>query len=298
MLKPAPSPLRARIAGYVALTKPRIIELLLITTVPTMVVANQGIPSGWLILNTIIGGAFAAGGANAINMYVDRDIDALMERTKNRPLVTGLIKPRNGLIFAIGLEIVAFVWLWYWVNLLTAALGVAACLFYVFVYTLWLKRTSKSNIVIGGAAGAVPVLIGWTAVTDSLSWAPIVLFAVMFYWTPPHFWALAIKYKDDYAAADVPMLPSVVSLHKTATRILLYTLLLWGLTLVFSPVAGMGALYLGSAIVLGAAFTWFAVKLLREPNAKAAMKVFTYSITYITLLFGAMAVDVLVRNAR
>ncbi|WP_421121925.1 heme o synthase [Aquihabitans daechungensis] len=297
-MKPAPSPLRARVAGYVALTKPRIIELLLITTVPTMVVANQGIPSGWLILNTIIGGAFAAGGANAINMYVDRDIDALMERTKNRPLVTGLIKPRNGLIFAIGLEIVAFVWLWYWVNLLTAALGVAACLFYVFVYTLWLKRTSKSNIVIGGAAGAVPVLIGWTAVTNSLSWAPIVLFAVMFYWTPPHFWALAIKYKDDYAAADVPMLPSVVSLHKTATRILLYTLLLWGLTLVFGPVADMGALYLVSAIVLGAAFTWFAVKLLRDPNAKSAMKVFTYSITYITLLFGAMAVDVLVRNAR
>lgn len=298
MLKPAPSPLRARLAGYVALTKPRIIELLLITTVPTMVVANQGIPSGWLILNTIIGGAFAAGGANAINMYVDRDIDALMERTRNRPLVTGLIKPRNGLIFAIGLEIVAFFWLWYWVNLLTAALGVAACLFYVFVYTLWLKRTSKSNIVIGGAAGAVPVLIGWTAVTDSLSWAPIVLFAVMFYWTPPHFWALAIKYKDDYSAADVPMLPSVVSLHKTALRILLYTLLLWGLTLVFSPVADMGLIYLVSAVALGAAFTWFAVKLLREPNAKAAMKVFTYSITYITLLFGAMAVDVLVRNAR
>ena len=298
MLKPAPSPLRARLAGYVALTKPRIIELLLITTVPTMVVAAQGIPSGWLILNTIIGGAFAAGGANAINMYVDRDIDALMERTKNRPLVTGLIKPRNGLIFAIGLEIVAFVWLWYWVNLLTAALGVAACLFYVFVYTLWLKRTSKSNIVIGGAAGAVPVLIGWTAVTNSLSWAPVVLFAVMFYWTPPHFWALAIKYKDDYAAADVPMLPSVVSLHKTATRILLYTVVLWGLTLVFSPVAGMGNLYLGSAIVLGGFFTWFAVKLLRAPDAKAAMKVFTYSITYITLLFGAMAVDVLVRNAR
>jgi protoheme IX farnesyltransferase len=298
VLKPAPSPLRARLAGYVALTKPRIIELLLITTVPTMVVANQGIPSGWLILNTIIGGAFAAGGANAINMYVDRDIDAVMERTKNRPLVTGLIKPRNGLIFAIGLEVVAFFWLWYWVNLLTAALGVAACLFYVFVYTLWLKRTSKSNIVIGGAAGAVPVLIGWTAVTNSLSWAPVVLFAVMFYWTPPHFWALAVKYKDDYAAADVPMLPSVTSLHKTAVRILLYTLLLWGLTLVFSPVADMGLIYLASAIVLGAAFTWFAVKLLREPNAKTAMKVFTYSITYITLLFGAMAVDVLVRNAR
>jgi len=298
VLKPAPSPLRARLAGYVALTKPRIIELLLITTVPTMVVANQGIPSGWLILNTIIGGAFAAGGANAINMYVDRDIDALMERTKNRPLVTGLIKPRNGLIFAIGLEVVAFAWLTTWVNLLTAALGVAACLFYVFVYTLWLKRTSKSNIVIGGAAGAVPVLIGWTAVTDSLSWAPIVLFTVMFFWTPPHFWALAIKYKDDYAAADVPMLPSVVSLHKTAVQILLYTVLLTGLTLVFGPVADMGALYMVSALVLGGAFTWFAVKLLREPDAKHAMKVFTYSITYITLLFGAMAVDVLVRNAR
>jgi len=297
VLKPAPSPLRARLAGYLALTKPRIIELLLITTVPTMVVADQGIPSGWLMLNTIIGGAFAAGGANAINMFVDRDIDALMERTKNRPLVTGLISPRAGLTFAIALEIVAFFWLWYWVNLLTAVLGVAACLFYVFVYTLWLKRTSKSNIVIGGAAGAVPVLIGWSSVTNSLGWAPIVLFAVMFYWTPPHFWALAIKYKDDYASADVPMLPSVVSLHATAMRILMYTLVLWGLTLVFSPVAGMGAIYFVAAVVLGAIFTAMAVALLRDPTTKAAMKLFTYSITYITLLFGAMALDVLVRNA-
>ena len=297
MLKPASHPLRTRVAGYVALTKPRIIELLLITTVPTMVVAEQGMPSGWLILNTIVGGAFAAGGANAINMYVDRDIDALMERTKNRPLVTGVMSPRAALTFAIGLEVVAFAWLWAWVNLLTAALGVAACLFYVFVYTLWLKRTSKSNIVIGGAAGAVPVLIGWTAVTDSLDWAPIVLFAVMFYWTPPHFWALAIKYRDDYATADVPMLPSVSSMRTTAIRILVYTVLLWGLTLLFSPVAGMGAVYLVAAIVLGGAFTWFAVKLLMEPSTKTAMKVFTYSITYITLLFGAMAVDVLVRNS-
>ena len=297
MLKPATHPLRTRIAGYVALTKPRIIELLLITTVPTMVVAAEGIPSGWLILNTIIGGALAAGGANAINMVVDRDIDALMERTKNRPLVTGVMTPRAALTFAIALEVVAFAWLWTWVNLLTAVLGVAACLFYVFVYTLWLKRTSKSNIVIGGAAGAVPVLIGWTAVTDSLDWAPIVLFAVMFYWTPPHFWALAIKYREDYATADVPMLPSVTSVRTTALRILLYTVLLWGLTLVFSPVAGMGALYLGAAIVLGAAFTWYAVRLLRDPSTKTAMRVFTYSITYVTLLFGAMAVDVLVRNA-
>ena len=298
MLQQAPSTLRARVAGYVALTKPRIIELLLITTVPTQVVAAHGMPSGWLILETVLGGAFAAGGANAINMYVDRDIDAVMDRTKDRPLVTGLIKPRAALTFAIGLEVVAFFWLWGLVNLLSAVLGVAACLFYVFIYTLWLKRTSSHNIVIGGAAGAVPVLIGWSSVTNSLGWAPIVLFAVIFYWTPPHFWALAVKYKDDYASADVPMLPSVVSLRTTAIRILGYTILLWVLTLVFSPVAGMGHIYLGSAIVLGAVFTWLAVKLLQDPTTKRAMQVFSYSITYITLLFGAMAVDQLVRNAR
>ncbi|MCU1358698.1 MAG: Protoheme farnesyltransferase [Acidimicrobiales bacterium] len=298
MLQQAPSTLRARVAGYVALTKPRIIELLLITTVPTQVVAAHGMPSGWLILETVLGGAFAAGGANAINMYVDRDIDAVMDRTKDRPLVTGLIKPRAALTFAIGLEVVAFFWLWGLVNLLSAVLGVAACLFYVFIYTLWLKRTSSHNIVIGGAAGAVPVLIGWSSVTNSLGWAPIVLFAVIFYWTPPHFWALAVKYKDDYASADVPMLPSVVSLRTTAIRILGYTIFLWALTLVFSPVAGMGHIYLGSAIVLGAVFTWLAAKLLQDPTTKRAMQVFSYSITYITLLFGAMAVDQLVRNAR
>src|SRR3954470_17468060 len=174
---------RSRAAAYLALTKPRIIELLLITTLPTMVVAQRGMPSGWLILNTIIGGALAAGGANAINMYVDRDIDALLERTKKRPPLPGLIAPRAALAFAVSLEVVAFAWLWAWVNLLSAVLGVAACLFYVFVYTLWLKRTSTRNIVIGGAAGAVPVLIGWSSVTNSLGWAPIVLFAVIFYWT-------------------------------------------------------------------------------------------------------------------
>jgi protoheme IX farnesyltransferase len=295
VLKPAPHPLRTRLAGYVALTKPRIIELLLITTVPTMVVAEQGMPSLLLIVNTVIGGTLAAGGANAINMYVDRDIDALMERTKGRPLVTGVVTPRAALTFAIGLEVVAFLWLWAFVNLLSAVLAVSACLFYVFVYTLWLKRTSKSNIVIGGAAGAAPVLIGWSAVTNSLDWAPIVLFAVIFYWTPPHFWALAIKYKDDYATAEVPMLPSVVSLRTTATRILLYTLLLWALTLLFGPVAEMGAVYLVAAVVLGAIFTGMAVKLRQDPTTALAMRVFTYSITYITLLFGAMALDVLVR---
>ena len=297
MLQQAPSPLRVRVAGYVALTKPRIIELLLITTVPTMVVAQRGMPSGWLILNTVLGGTLAAGGANAINMYVDRDIDKIMERTKGRPLVTGVMTPRAALTFAIAIEVLAFAYLWYWVNLLSAVLGVSACLFYVFIYTLWLKRTSTHNIVIGGAAGAAPVLIGWSAVTNSLSWAPIVLFAVMFYWTPPHFWALAIKYKDDYASVDVPMLPSVVSLKKTASRIVIYTVILWALTLVFSPVADMGNLYLGAAIVLGGVFTAMTVKLYRNPTTKLAMKVFTYSITYVTLLFGAMALDQLVHRA-
>ncbi len=296
MLQPADVPLRAKVAGYVALTKPRIIELLLVTTVPTMVVAEGGIPPLWLIVVTVIGGTFAAGGANAINMYVDRDIDALMDRTRDRPLVTGVVTPRGALAFAVGLEVLAFAMLWAWVNMLTAVLAVAACLFYVFVYTLWLKRSSKSNIVIGGAAGAAPVLIGWSAVTGTLAWAPVVLFLVIFYWTPPHFWALAIKYRDDYATAEVPMLPAVATVKATATRILLYTLLLWGLTLLFSVVADMGALYLGAAVLLGGAFTWYAVELLREPDStKRAMRVFTYSITYITLLFGAMAVDVLVR---
>jgi protoheme IX farnesyltransferase len=296
MLSPAPPPLRRRVAGYVALTKPRIIELLLITTVPTMVVAEQGLPSVWLMFATVVGGTFAAGGANAINMYVDRDIDRLMDRTRNRPLVTGIIEPRNALIFAIGLEAVAFAWLWGFVNLLSAVLAVAACCFYVFVYTLWLKRTSKSNIVIGGAAGAVPVLIGWSSVTNSLDWPPILLFAVIFSWTPPHFWALAIRYKDDYAAADVPMLPVVASLRTVGVRILLYTLVLWGLTIAFSPVAGMGNLYLGVAIVSGALFTWFSIQVIRIPTPASAMRLFGYSITYITVLFAAMAADELLRS--
>lgn len=286
----------ARLKGYVALTKPRIIELLLITTVPTMVVAQRGLPPLWLIIATVVGGTMSAGGANAINMYVDRDIDAIMKRTRNRPLVTGLIAPRNALIFAISLECVAFLWLWAFVNLLSAALAVAACLFYVFVYTLWLKRTSKSNIVIGGAAGAAPVLIGWSAVTNSLAWAPVLLFAIIFYWTPPHFWALAIRYKDDYAAAEVPMLPSVVSLRETSVRILVYTVWLWFLTLAFAPIGGMGVIYWVAAVVLGAVFTGFAVRLLREPTPTRAMRLFTWSITYITVLFGAMALDQLVRS--
>jgi protoheme IX farnesyltransferase len=296
VLSPAPPTLQRRIRGYIALTKPRIIELLLVTTVPTMVVAERGLPSLWLIVATVLGGTLAAGGANAINMYVDRDIDRLMQRTQNRPLVTGVVQPRGALIFAVSIEVLAFAWLWAFVNLLSAVLAVSACLFYVFIYTLWLKRTSKSNIVIGGAAGAAPVLIGWSAVTNSLDWAPVVLFAVIFYWTPPHFWALAIKYKDDYEAADVPMLPVVASLRTTAIRILIYTVVLWGLTLVFAPVADMGLFYTATAVVLGGIFTAMAVSVLRTPTTAKAMALFGYSITYVTLLFAAMAVDQLWRS--
>jgi protoheme IX farnesyltransferase len=295
---PSPADLstRERIGAYIALTKPRIIELLLVTTVPTMVVAERGMPSLWLMAATVIGGTLAAGGANAINMYVDRDIDQVMDRTKKRPLATGAMTPRAALTFAIAIEVLAFAFLWGTVNLLSAVLAVSACLFYVFVYTLWLKRTSSRNIVIGGAAGAAPVLIGWSAVTNSLDWPPIVLFAVIFYWTPPHFWALAIRYREDYARADVPMLPVVASVRTTATRILVYTLLLWALTVLFAPVAGMGELYLVTAVVLGAVFTLRAVQLMRDATPQMGMRLFTWSISYITLLFGAMAADQLIRS--
>jgi heme o synthase len=288
--------LTATLGDYVVLTKPRIIEQLLVTTVPTMIVAERGLPSLWLIVATVLGGTLAAGGANAINMVVDRDIDKIMARTKDRPLASGRLSPRAALTFAIAIEVAAFAFLWAAVNPLSAVLAVAACLFYVFVYTLWLKRSSSSNIVIGGAAGAVPVLVGWSAVTNSLDWPPVVLFAVIFYWTPPHFWALAIRYRDDYARAEVPMLPVVASLRTTALRIFLYTLLLWAITLLFAPVADMGAIYMASALVLGAIFTGLTVRLVRDNSAQVAMRVFTWSITYITLLFAAIAVDELARS--
>jgi protoheme IX farnesyltransferase len=286
--------MREKVGAYFALTKPRIIELLLVTTVPTMVVANRGIPSGWLILATLVGGSLAAGGANALNMYIDRDIDRLMERTKGRPLVTGAASPTGALVFALTLEVVAFAELWLLVNLLSAVLAVSATAFYVFVYTLWLKRTSKQNIVIGGAAGAVPVLVGWSAVTGSLGLAPLVLFLIIFYWTPPHFWALAIRYRDDYAAADVPMLPVVESFQGTARKILLYTLILWAATLLFYDVGGMGDIYLASAFVLGGVFTYHAIRLRQRATSAQAMRLFGWSISYVTLLFGAMALDQLV----
>ena len=289
------------IKGYVALTKPRIIELLLVTTIPTMVVAAQGVPGLWLIITTLIGGTLAAGGANAINMVYDRDIDALMKRTQKRPLVTGVMTPRAALIFAIGLEVIAFAVLAIWVNQLSAWLAMSATGFYVFIYTMWLKRRSKQNIVIGGAAGAVPVLIGWSAVTNSLNWTPVLLFAVIFIWTPPHFWALAVRYRDDYAAANVPMMPVVASLRRTTLEILVYSVLMWALTLLIGPAAHLGWVYAVSATVLGGLFTFYAWRLYRDAhNDKAdvadAMRLFHFSITYLTALFVLMAVDVLVRS--
>jgi protoheme IX farnesyltransferase len=287
---------RTVIGGYIALTKPRIIELLLITTVPTMVLAEEGWPAWSLLVITLIGGTLAAGGANAINMFVDRDIDGLMERTAGRPLVTGLIKPRNGLVFAIALEVAAFGVLWAGANLLSAVLALSAALFYVFVYTLWLKRTSTQNIVIGGAAGAVPVLVGWAAVRDDITWAPIALFGVIFFWTPPHFWALAIKHADEYRAANVPMLPSVVPIAQAVRTMVVYTVILVVNSLVLAPVADLGLIYTISAAVLGALFLWGTIDLGRNPTASRAMRLFGFSITYVTLLFGALTIDVLVRH--
>jgi protoheme IX farnesyltransferase len=280
----------------VALTKPRIIELLLITTVPTMVLAAGGWPRTSLVLVTLLGGTLAAGGANAINMVVDRDIDRLMPRTQGRPLVTGLVQPREAMVFAVTLELVAFGVLWAWANLLAAVLALAATLFYVFVYTLWLKRTSTQNIVIGGAAGAVPVLVGWAAVHNDVTWVPVVLFVVMFLWTPPHFWALAIRYADDYRAAGVPMLPAVATLQVTVRKMVVYTGLLVVSTLALWPVAHLGWIYGVGAAVLGASFLWGTIDLGRNPTPQRSMRVFGFSITYVTLLFAAMTLDVLLRG--
>ena len=285
----------ARLGSYVALTKPRIIELLLVTTVPTMVVAAGGWPSLRAVLATLGGGALAAGGANAANMYIDRDVDALMVRTSRRPLVTGAVSAQGALVFAASLETAAFLILFFVVNLLSAALALSAALFYVFVYTALLKRTSRQNIVIGGAAGAVPVLVGWAAARGSLAWAPVVLFALVFLWTPPHFWALAIRYHDDYAAARLPMMPVVNSFRRTAVQVLAYTLATVGASAAFGLVAHMQWLYWVCSMAAGAMFVLLAVRLVRTPSAPVAMKVFHWSITYLSVVFVASALDVLVR---
>ena len=282
--------------AYVALTKPRIIELLLVTTVPTMVIAQRGMPPLGLVLATLLGGSLAAGSANAINNYVDRDIDSLMHRTARRPLVRHSVSPAAALRFGIVLGIASFVWLVATVNLLSAALALAAILFYVFVYTLGLKRRTTQNIVIGGAAGCVPVLVGWAAVTGEVGLPALVLFAIVFAWTPPHFWALAMKYREDYARAGVPMLPVVRGVAETARQILLYSVVLVVITLTFQPIADLGALYLSAALLLGAWFIFLAWRLLQVHTEKVAMRLFRYSITYLGLLFTAMAVDAVVQG--
>ncbi len=287
---------RPKALAYVALTKPRIIELLLITTVPMMVVAERGLPSLWLVVATVAGGTLSAGGANAINMYVDRDIDRLMDRTRNRPLVTGELTPRQALSFAVAIEALSVAWLWVTVNPLSAMLALGACGFYVGVYTLWLKRRSTQNIVIGGAAGAAPVLIGWSSVTNSVAWPAVVAFLVVFFWTPPHFWALAIKYRSDYQAASVPMLPAVASLTRTSREMVIYTAITVVSATGFGLVAGMGPLYHGVALLSGLGFLLLTVKLHRAASPEGAMRVFSFSITYLTVLFLVMVVDQLLRS--
>ena len=291
----APDETLNKLKAYIVLTKPRIIELLLVTTLPAMFLAKNGVPSIGLMAGTLLGGTMAAGGANAANMVVDRDIDKLMERTKGRPLARGVISPMSAAVFAFLLEVAAFVSLWMIANLLAAVLALAGALFYLFIYTLWLKRSSSQNIVIGGAAGAVPVLVGWAAVTNSLSWSAVVMFGIVFFWTPPHFWALALRYRDDYKAAKVPMLPVVSSYNATALQMLIYTVVLWACSLSLILVGSMGLVYIVVSAVAGAIFVWQAWGLYRHAAWTSPMKVFHWSITYLTILFVAIALDVVVR---
>lgn len=279
------------LGAYFALTKPRIIELLLVTTFPAMVVAANGMPDLWLALATLVGGAMAAGGANTINCYIDRDIDAIMKRTHHRPLPEGLVTPNQALIFGISLSVISFVFLTLSVNLLTAVLAQSAILFYVFVYTIWLKRSTVENIVIGGAAGSVPPLCGWAAVTGNLDAAPLIMFAVIFLWTPPHFWALAIPYTDDYASANVPMLPVTRGALEARRRSIVYSVVTVFVSLSLYATGDVGLIYLGSAAVLGAALVILSIQQLHKATVAAAWTLFKYSTTYLALLFGAMVID-------
>jgi heme o synthase len=290
--------LRDTITAYVRLTKPRIIVLLLITTVPAMILAAQGMPPIGLMLATLVGGTVAAGSANAINMYLDRDIDEIMRRTRGRPLPAHAVTPDHALRFGFVLGAVSYLYLSITVNVLAATLALSAIAFYVFVYTMWLKRATTQNIVIGGAAGAVPALVGWAAVTGSLAAPAWILFAIIFVWTPPHFWALSIRFQGDYAAAGVPMLPVVKGEDETRRQIFLYSLVLFGTTLLLYPVGNMGPIYLSTAIVLGGVFVYRALRLWREPADDRAWGVFKYSIVYLAALFGAVAMDALVPLGR
>ena len=284
------------VQAYIALTKPRIIQLLLVTTVPTMLLAERGLPSPWLVAATLIGGTLAAGSANAVNCYIDRQIDSVMTRTRRRPLPRRAVSPDAALLFGIALGAVSLAWLWVTVNALSALLALAAILFYVFVYTLWMKRSTPQNVVIGGAAGCAPVLVAWASVTGTIEVPALVLFAIVFYWTPPHFWALALRYRGDYAAAGVPMLPVVHGEAETARQIVFYSLGLVAVTLLLLPAAEMGVIYLLAASLLGAIFLAHAVRVWRTGGAgREPISLFRYSISYLALLFAAIGLDSLVR---
>jgi protoheme IX farnesyltransferase len=298
----APQTTRDRIRAYVALTKPRIIELLLVTTVPAMVLATRWVPGidwgdwGWRVVWTLIGGTLAAGSANAINCYLDRDIDQLMARTRRRPLPAHQVEPERAVAFGIVLGIVSFGVMAWTINLLAAFLTLLAIAFYVVVYTMLLKRSTPQNIVIGGAAGALPPVIGWAAVTGDVGIPALILFALVFYWTPPHFWALSLRIRKDYAAAGVPMLPVVRGIPETTRQIALYTVLMVAISMVLWPVARMGMVYLGAAVGLGIVFIWQAVALWRrghseQASTQGAIRLYRYSISYLSLLFLAVAVD-------
>lgn len=287
--------------AFVALTKPRIIELLLITTVPVMFLAEQGVPPMWLVLATCFGGYLSAGGANALNMYIDRDIDALMDRTAQRPLVTGMVSPRECLAFGITLGVLSTLFFGLLINWLSAALSLGALLFYVVVYTMLLKRRTAQNIVWGGIAGCMPVLIGWSAVKNEVSWAAVILFLVIFFWTPPHYWPLSMKVKDDYARVGVPMLPVVAGNKVVARQIVLYSWVMVAVSLLLTPLGYTGWFYTSVALVAGGWWLWEAHAL----NARAKsgvtgaklkeMRLFHWSITYVSLLFVAVAVDPFLR---
>jgi protoheme IX farnesyltransferase len=282
--------LRQVLSDYLALTKPKVQSLLLLTTVCSMEIAGD--PSLGLIALTVVGGYLSAGGAGAVNHYFDRDIDALMPRTANRPVPAGRVAPRAALVYGIVLAALSFVLLASTVNLLSAALALAGFLGYVFVYTVWLKRRTPQNIVIGGAAGAVPPLVGWAAVTGGLGGMPLYLFAIIFFWTPPHFWALSLLMKDEYKRVGVPMLPVVRGEQETRKQILLYAILLWAVTQLPFCAGGLGTIYLVSSLVLGGLLIGGAVVLYRRADRRSALRLYLFSLLYLALLFGTMVLDV------
>jgi len=294
-LSQEPSSLYSVIKSYISLTKPRIIELLLVTTVPTMFLASNGWPDWYLVLATLIGGALAAGGANALNNVVDRDIDALMDRTAHRPLVTGKVTVRGAVALGITLSLLSVIWLESQVNTLSALFATSAIVFYVCVYTLLLKRRTSSNIVWGGAAGCFPVLIGWAAVTNSISLAPIVLFFIVFWWTPPHYWPLSMQYRKDYENAGIPMLPVVADRKKVANQIAIYSWIMVATTFVLPLVSELSVVYLVGAVVLNAIFMREVYALKNRANIDDLeinpMKLFHWSITWLALLFFLIGLD-------